>query len=107
MLYSRGAIMANTARARVFMSGRSQHVTIPAEYRFRSSQVSIRRNEQTGEVILAEIPNLEEVFAALDAADLPEDFMNPADRDMSPPQRRPALDALFAGDDLDAESGKG
>ena len=98
-------MMANVLKARVFMSGRSQHVTIPAAFRFRSSQVSIRRDEETGDVILSEIPGLEEVFAALDAARLPEDFMNPAERDMSPPQSRPGLDALFA-EDAEPESRK-
>ena len=50
-------------KARVFMSGRSQHVTIPAAYRFRSSVVSIRRDAQTGDVILSEVPPLADVFA--------------------------------------------
>jgi antitoxin VapB len=88
------------------MSGRSQHVTIPAEYRFRSSHVSIRRNEETGEIILSDIPSLEEVLAALKESPLPEDFMNPADRDHSLPQRRPTLEALFADDDEGEDSGK-
>jgi antitoxin VapB len=43
--------MAKAAKTRVFMSGRSQHVTIPAEYRFRSTEVSIRRDAQTGDLI--------------------------------------------------------
>jgi antitoxin VapB len=87
--------MQQTAKARVFMSGRSQHVTIPAEYRFRSSQVAIRRDPKNGDVILSEIPSIEEVFAALDAAQIPADFMSEADRDRRPPQARPALDQLF------------
>ena len=85
------------------MSGRSQHVTIPAEYRFHSSEVSIRRNPETGEVILSEIPSLKEIFAALDAdGGLPDDFLNPADRDMSLPAERPGLEAFLA--DAEAES---
>lgn len=87
--------MAQATRARVFMSGRSQHVTIPREFRFRSSVVSIRRDPQSGDVILTEIPSLDEVFAALDAARLPEDFMSDADRDRRPPENRPALDHLL------------
>ncbi len=87
--------MAQAKRARVFMSGRSQHVTIPREFRFRSSVVSIRRDPQSGDVILTEIPSLDEVFAALDAARLPEDFMSDADRDRRPPENRPALDHLL------------
>lgn len=87
--------MVNTARARVFMSGRSQHVTIPREFRFRSSEVAIRRDPTTGDVILSEVPNLDEVFSALDAAKLPDDFMSDADRDRRPPEKRPELDRLF------------
>jgi antitoxin VapB len=83
-------------RARVFMSGRSQHVTIPAAFRFRSSVVSIRRDTQTGDVILSEVPLLADVFATLDAAQLPSDFLSEADRDQMPAQDRPALDQLFA-----------
>ncbi len=87
--------MANTARARVFMSGRSQHVTIPREFRFRSSEVAIRRDPKSGDIILSEVPNLDEVFAALDSVKLPEDFMSDADRDRRPPEDRPELDHLF------------
>lgn len=87
--------MANTARARVFMSGRSQHVTIPREFRFRSSEVAIRRDPKSGDVILSEVPNLDEVFAALDAAKLPDDFMSDPDRDRRRPENRPELDRLF------------
>jgi antitoxin VapB len=78
------------------MSGRSQHVTIPREFRFRSSVVSIRRDPSSGDVILSEVPSLDEVFSALDAAKIPEDFlMTDADRERRPPADRPELDALF------------
>jgi len=53
---------------------------------------------ETGDVILSEIPPLAEVFAALDAAQLPDDFLGEADRDRRPAQQRPALDELFAND---------
>ena len=86
--------MPNTAKTRVFMSGRSQHVTIPVGFRFRSSEVSIRR-DPNGNIILSEVPSLTEVFAALDAARLPDDFMSDADRDRRPAEDRPALDQLF------------
>ena len=89
--------MAQSAKARVFMNGRSQHVTIPAEYRFRSSQVSVRRDKATGDLILSESPDLGEVFAALDKAEFPDDFLCEADRDRQPAADRP----VFAGaDDL-------
>ena len=94
--------MVRTAKARVFMSGRSQHVTIPAEFRFRSGAVSIRRDPASGDVILSEVPTVDEVFAALDAARLPEEFMSEASRDRRPPANRPALDQLF--EEHDSES---
>lgn len=93
-------------KARVFMSGRSQHVTIPAAFRFRSSIVSIRRDTQTGDVILSEVPPLAEVFAALDSARLPADFLSEADRDQRPAEDRPAVDQLFADEDFESRTGK-
>ena len=88
--------MSQVSRTRVFMSGRSQHVTIPREFRFRSSTVSIRRDPKSGDVVLSEVPPLEHVFAALDNARLPDDFMSDVDRDRRPPEDRPELEHLFA-----------
>jgi antitoxin VapB len=91
--------MTQVAKARVFMSGRSQHVTIPAEYRFRSSEVLIRRDPRTGEIILSEGPGTwADVFAALDEARVPDDFLSETERDRRPPSSRPALDQLFGAD---------
>ena len=88
--------MASELKARVFMSGRSQHVTIPAGYRFRSSEVFIRRDPNTGDIILSEGPgSWANVFAALDAAIIPDDFLSDAERHTDPPANRPALDDLF------------
>ena len=88
--------MPARSRARVFMSGRSQHVTIPREFRFRSSEVAIRRDSKSGDIILSEVPGLREVFAALDAAEIPHNLMS--DRDQSPPQERLELNRIFALD---------
>jgi len=94
------------SKARVFMSGRSQHVTIPAAFRFRSSIVSIRRDAQTGDVILSDVPPLAEVFAALDAAQLPADFLSEGDRDQRPADARPALDQLCADEGFENRTGR-
>ena len=68
--------MPNTARARVFMSGRSQHVTIPAEYRFSAEEVFVRRDPASGDLILSQTPGgWNEFFAALDADPFPADFL--------------------------------
>ncbi len=39
--------------AKLFMNGRSQAVRLPQEFRFEGKEVLVRRNESTGEVILA------------------------------------------------------
>jgi len=68
--------MPRVAKARVFMSGRSQHVTIPAEFRFSTDEVCVRRDPDSGDLILSASPiNWREVFAALDAAGFPDDFL--------------------------------
>lgn len=81
--------MAEIEKARVFMNGRSQAVRIPAEYRFTSAEVYIRRNPQSGEIILSEYPlnpSLTEIYAMLDAAEGAEDLLQ--DRDTHAPQER-------------------
>lgn len=42
-----------TRRARLFMNGRSQAVRLPAEFRFEGSEVLIRRDEISGDVVLS------------------------------------------------------
>lgn len=82
--------MSHYARARVFMSGRSQHVTIPAEFRFRTDEVMVRRDPETGDLILSAVPrSLSEVYAALDAAGFPEDFLR--EREQGTAEVREAL----------------
>lgn len=71
--------MAKVARTRVFMSGRSQHVTIPAEYRFTGEEVYVRRDTLSGDLILSQSPGgWQEFFAAVDNDKFPDDFL--ADR---------------------------
>jgi antitoxin VapB len=83
-------------KAKVFMSGRSQAVRIPAEFRFRSSEVSIRRDPASGDLILSEGPGTwADVFAALDATGVRDGFT--IERDKRPAEERPSLDAFFAG----------
>ncbi len=81
--------MPEVKKARVFMSGRSQHVTIPAEFRFKAKEVNIRRDEGSGDVILSHVPEMDaldthaydswtKLLAALEEAPFPENFL--ADR---------------------------
>lgn len=82
--------MTSGEKARVFMTGRSQAVRIPAKYRFTSSEVHIRRDPQSGDLILSQAPSRwAEVFAALDQASVPADFLD--DRGQTPPQVREDL----------------
>ncbi len=81
--------MAKLEKAKVFMSGRSQAVRIPAEFRFSSNEVYIRRDARNGDLILSQSPgSLAEIFAALDKLAVPDDFLTPSDRTQGPPQER-------------------
>lgn len=72
------------------MSGRSQHVTIPAEYRFSADEVFVRRDPASGDLILSQSPGgWNEFFAALDADPFPEEFL--ADRAQGVPEIREEL----------------
>ena len=64
--------------AKLFQNGKSQAVRLPLSYRFEGSEVSIRRDEQTGDVILSRKPeSLAEFFAFARKlkADMPTDFL--------------------------------
>jgi len=77
-------------KAKVFMNGRSQAVRIPAAYRFSTDEVFVRRDPQSGSLILSESPGeWADLFAALDAAGIPDDFL--ADRAQGLPQVREEL----------------
>ena len=83
--------MTPIPKAKVFYSGRSQAVRIPAEFRFKTDEVYVRRDPQSGDLILSESPvkTWGEIFKALDEAGFPDDFME--DRDQRPPQKRDDL----------------
>lgn len=67
--------------AKLFKNGRSQAVRLPAAFRFEGSEVLIRRDEATGEVILSpRRHSLEPFFAALAESQAPYDFLTADDR---------------------------
>lgn len=79
-----------TQRAKVFMNGRSQAVRLPAEFRFETSEVFIRRDPRSGDVILSPKPgDWQSFFEFADGQALPRDFMD--DRSDPPPESREAL----------------
>ncbi|MBS1853039.1 MAG: AbrB/MazE/SpoVT family DNA-binding domain-containing protein [Acidobacteria bacterium] len=73
--------------AKLFKNGRSQAVRLPAEYRFSGSEVYVRRDPSTGDIILSRKPeSWDGFFELLKTLDVPEDFMR--DRKNLPPQKR-------------------
>ncbi len=77
--------------AKLFRNGRSQAVRLPAEYRFDGSEVFVRRDPVTGNVILSRKPDSwQDFFELMKSIDVPPDFM--ADRDDRPPQKRKKRD---------------
>lgn len=81
--------MAQLQKAKVFMSGRSQAVRIPAAYRFTSDEVYIRQDPTNGNLILSQAPgDLREIFAAFDRLGVPEGFLSPGERAQEAPQER-------------------
>ena len=81
-----------TQTAKIFMNGRSQAVRLPAEFRFEGSEVEIRRDESTGDVILSDRhkrrAKLEEFFKLLDETEVPDDFLSPEERHSLPETNR-------------------
>ena len=79
--------------AKLFANGRSQAVRLPVPFRFEGDEVYIRKDPETGEVILSAVPNSWEGFFDLRDALGQEvgDFL--VDRADLPPQMRPPLEA--------------
>jgi len=73
--------------AKLFRNGRSQAVRLPADLRFEGSEVFIRRDVSTGDVILSKRPeSWEGFFALLKSTEIPHDFL--AEREDALPQKR-------------------
>jgi antitoxin VapB len=74
--------------AKLFRNGRSQAVRLPAEFRFEGSEVFIRKDSDTGNVILSRRPHSswESFFKLRDQIGVPDNFMS--ERGDRPPQKR-------------------
>ena len=73
--------------AKLFQNGRSQALRLPAEYRFEGSEVYIRRDSRTGDVILSRRPeSWQDFFDLAERIGVPDDFLS--DRGDLPPQKR-------------------
>ncbi len=67
--------------AKLFANGRSQAVRLPAAYRFDTSEVFIRKDPLTGDVILSRRPQDWDGFlAAAQGVQVPDDFLSPSER---------------------------
>jgi antitoxin VapB len=79
-----------TQTAKLFTNGRSQAVRLPMAYRFDTKEVFIRQDPQTGDVILSRKPSTwDGFFAALDASEVPGDFLSVAERAQGTDDRDP------------------
>ena len=85
MVYTTIYTMPRTAK--VFRNGRSQAVRLPVEYRFDGSEVYIRRDPDSGDVILSRRPeSWDDFFELADRIGVPANFMS--ERGDAPPQKR-------------------
>jgi len=73
--------------AKLFLNGRSQAVRLPADFRFEGSEVFIRQDQTTGDVILSRRPESWDNFLKLRReANVPDEFMT--DRQDEASQKR-------------------
>ena len=82
-----------TRTAKLFVTGRSQAVRLPREFRFEGGEVFIRRDSATGDVVVSRRPDSWDGFLALcKTTAVPADFMTPLDRDQGHSDRDPFAD---------------
>jgi len=82
-----------TDKAKLFTTGRSQAVRLPEKYRFEGTEVYIRHDPNTGDVVLSRRPDSWDGLFALDATtDVPPDFMSAEDRNQGEHARGPFAD---------------
>ena len=68
-------------KAKLFRTGGSQAVRLPAEFRFEGDEVDIRRDTMTGDVVLSKpIASWDEYFTWVQTLKLPQDLLEPRDQ---------------------------
>jgi len=73
--------------AKLFRNGRSQAVRLPADFRFPGTEVYVRRDPATGDVILSRRPeSWQDLFDITRTIDFPDDFLT--NRGDAAPQKR-------------------
>jgi antitoxin VapB len=79
--------------AKLFRTGRSQAVRLPAEFRFEGNEVFIRKDPATGDVILSRRPeNWDGFLEAIKGLKVPEGFLSKAERKQRQKLRDPLQD---------------
>lgn len=79
-----------TRTAKIFTTGRSQAVRLPAEFRFEGSEVFVRRDPKSGDVILSRKPDSWDGLIELYSKEqVPSDFMSACDRKQPSQDRDP------------------
>lgn len=67
--------------AKLFANGRSQAVRLPAAFRFDTTEVFIRQDAETGDVILSRKPaDWDDFFGALVGTKVPKSFLDAKER---------------------------
>lgn len=92
------ASQPGTKTAKLFMNGRSQAVRLPKEFRFEGTEVAIRRDPATGEVIITPPPDepclsFDEWFSLYDA--IPDDAPAEEFAKLPPRPRNLTAEQLF------------
>ncbi|MCU0753816.1 MAG: AbrB/MazE/SpoVT family DNA-binding domain-containing protein [Xanthomonadales bacterium] len=76
--------------AKLFVNGRSQAVRLPAAFRFDAKEVYIRKDPDTGDVILSRRPaDWQGFLNALADAEVPADFLDATERRQTAQDRDP------------------
>ncbi len=79
--YARQNVFQDITGPKIFTNGRSQAVHLPAPFRFEGTEVYIRGDEATGDVILSRRPEgWDSLFAAIKAGGVSDDFLGGDER---------------------------
>jgi antitoxin VapB len=71
--------------AKLFMNGRSQAVRLPINFRFDCKEVYIRKDYETGDIIISKKPgSWDDFFELMKTMEIPEDFMAERENEISP-----------------------
>jgi antitoxin VapB len=83
-------VAKNFKTAKLFPTGRSQAVRLPAQFRFKGKEVFIRRDPKSGDVILSQKPDDWDSFIeAIRDLQAPEDFLSQKERSQQMQNRDP------------------